>query len=178
LVKLEPSGIPGTTRSIFTDGLLALLAAAAFYFLVFCDAPKAPEYADKIITVLAGAVSSIIGFYFGSKATSEGIATGAAQREEKPTNPGGRIARIDPPKSPSGQVVTIEGTGFGDTAGNVHFITTSAGTISAPQAVEWHPTLIKVEIPTSLPKGKAVIAVNPSHGARIVATDNTPFEIV
>ena len=178
IAKLQPTGVSGTTRSIFTYGLLALLGAAVFYFLAFSDAPKAPEYADKILTVLAGAVSSIIGFYFGSKATREGITTGAAQREDKPTNPGGGISGVDPKQAHHGDVVTIEGTGFGDPEGTVQFENSSAKPISAEGTEEWHPNLIRVKVPGSVPVGKARIVVNPKQAARIVSSDSTPFEII
>jgi IPT/TIG domain-containing protein len=174
---MAPTGIQGTTRSIFTYGLLALLGAAVFYLLAFNNDDRASEYADKLLTVLAGALSSIIGFYFGSKATTEGVKSVASPRDDTAPKPAGKITRIDPPKPRAGEEVTIEGTGFGE-AGTVQFVTASGAAISAAQTKVWSPTLIKVDVPQQgLPPGKIVVAVNPSQGARILAT-NVPFEVV
>jgi hypothetical protein len=172
LAKMSPSGMAGTTRSIFTYGLLCVLGGAVFQLLLFSDAPKAPEYADKLLTVLAGALSSVIGFYFGSKATSEGVSSGAATRTDPPQQPAAAITRISPGRAAVGSEVRIEGRGFGDAPGNVDF----AG-VAAPKTLEWTATLIRVEVPAQAHKGQAVVSVNPSDGSRIVG-NGIAFEIV
>jgi hypothetical protein len=171
MIKISPSGIAGTTRSIFTYGLLVVLTAAVFHLLVFSPHVDASKNADKILTVLAGALSAVIGFYFGSKATSEGVVSGAVQRAEAPARSTGRIVSIEPSQASEGEEITITGSGFGD-AGTVQF-----GGTSAPRAKSWKPSVIVVKVPSGVPKGPVGVAVNPDQGTRIDATDAT-FEVI
>jgi hypothetical protein len=168
LQAAAPSGIPGTSRSIFTYGLLVILAVAIVHLLAFSDAQHAPEYADKILTVLAGSLSSVIGFYFGSKATADASA-GAASPPAATQTVAGKITRINPSHGPSGTRVAIEGTGFGDTPGAVKF-----GSTVLPQCQSWTATKIMVDVPMLNP-GKMDVVVNPTHSAQIVATDGFEF---
>jgi hypothetical protein len=156
-----PQGIPGTTRSIFSYGLLVLLAAAVFHLLVF-GGPDALPTADKILTVLAGALSSIIGFYFGSKATKEGVDTGAAQRPDPPTPADPRITGVDPKKAKPGDDVTITGSGFGAEQGTVQF-----GDVSVPKVEMWKDTVIRVKVPATPTAGPTTVFVNPVQGRRV-----------
>jgi hypothetical protein len=151
---------------MFTYGLLIVLGVAVFHLLAFDNDPHALNYADKIITVLAGALSSIIGFYFGSRATREGVETaGARPPEVPPTEPAGKITKVHPAQAKMGQEVTIVGVGFG-TDGSVMFDSTHA-----PKATEWGDCMIRVNVPDGLPKGRMTISVNPSKGNRIPGTD-------
>lgn len=167
-----PTGIPGTTRSIFTYALVATLAIAVFHLLAFSRDPEASKYADKILTVLAGALSSIVGFYFGSKATREGVESGKARTVAEPPKPSGKIDEIDPKEGPPGSTITIRGTGFGDAEGTVKF-----GEISARRAVEWKGNYIKVIVPEGVPKGPSTVKVNPPDGSEIVGSPNL-FKVV
>jgi hypothetical protein len=167
----QPVGLSGTSRSMFTYGLLIVLGVAVFHLLAFDNDPHALNYADKIITVLAGALSSVIGFYFGSRATREGAETAGGRPPEVPRiEPTGKITKVDPAQAKLGQEVTIVGIGFG-TDGSVKFDSTHA-----PKTIEWGDSKIRVKVPDGLPTGPTTISVNPSKGDRIPGTD-IAFEI-
>ncbi len=165
LQDLAPAGIPGTSRSILAYGLLLVLAISVFHLLAIGGSEKAPEYADKILTVLSGSLSAIVGFYFGSKATREGAEAGAAQRAETPMKPIGRITKVVPPEGSSGTNVTIEGVGFGD-RGQVLF----HGTLGTQVSGGWKDNSINLKVPDGLEKGPTAITVNPSHNEEIVGS--------
>jgi hypothetical protein len=170
--ELTPTGMAGTTRSIFTYGLLILLGTAVFHLLAFSSDTHALEYADKTLGVLSGALSAIIGFYFGSKAMREGVETGGSQAPEIMPPPRGKITGVEPPKAKRGEEITIVGIGFGDTRGSVEF-----NGESVPTTEDWMPTRIRVRVPESVPKGSVMISANPSKGNKIVGVD-VPFEVV
>lgn len=170
--RISPTGISGTTRSIFTYGLLIVLGAAVFHLLTFSNGhDDAVAHADKILTVLAGALSSVIGFYFGSKATSEGVSSGAAQRPERTAKPVGAITLITPSRAAPGQEVRIEGVGFGG-EGTVQF-----GKVSVSSTVDWTDTSIRVVVPPAAAKGATAVSVNPADGTKIVASEKL-FEVI
>ena len=77
-----PTGLVGLTRGIVAVTLILLLAVAVFHLVVF--APKVPDIAEKLLMLLAGTLTAITGFYFGTKATSEAVrqsASGEAKTE-------------------------------------------------------------------------------------------------
>lgn len=173
LAELATSaGIPGTTRSIYTYTLLVVLGIAVFHLLAVSSDESAGQYADKILTVLAGTVSSLIGFYFGSKATKEAAESGGARQAEEPTGPSGKITNVVPNEAKAGQEVKIEGTGFGNQGGNVKF-----GEISADKVEDWKENSIRVKVPQSATVGSTVITVNPPQGAEIVGSP-TLFKVL
>jgi len=159
----EPNGIAGTTRSILTYSLILILGIAVFDLLTVSVDPKAGEYADKLLTLLGGSLTTIIGFYFGAKATTEGVSAGKTQDAEKPRVALGRIDKVDPSHAKMNDSVIISGSGFGPDQGNVQF-----GQIAAEQIETWADTSIKVKVPLKLPFGAADVFVNPPHGERIV----------
>jgi hypothetical protein len=159
-----PAGIPGTTRSIFTYSLLVVLGIAVFHLLVISPDVESRKYADKILTVLAGTVSSLIGFYFGSKATKEGAGPPGGQGSEA-TRPPGKITNVTPKEAKAGEVVTIDGQGFGDNEGTVKF-----GAVSVDKAEGWKESSIKVKVPPHAKEGPTAITVNPAHEKEIVGS--------
>ncbi len=168
--QFTPTGVPGTTRSLVTYALLATLAIAVFHFVAVSKFEKAPEYADKILTILAGAFSSIIGFYFGSKAMKEG-AESVKQPPEEPLTPPGEISKVTPKRAKPGDEVQIEGKGFGEQPGTVKF-----GVISADKTEDWKDRTIKVKVPRNAEVGPRAVTVNPAHGKEIVGSP-TLFEV-
>jgi IPT/TIG domain-containing protein len=164
----KPTGIAGTTRSIFTYTLLLVLGISVFHLLAVGNV----DAADKILTILAGAVSSIIGFYFGSQAAKEGVDSKDPQPRETSKPPPGSIIRVDPPQATTRVPVTIQGSGFGAKKGGVQF-----GSITAVDVSEWDETHIKVNVPDKCIQGKTAITVNPAHEREIVGSD-TLFEII
>jgi hypothetical protein len=172
LFDTKPTGIAGTTRSILAYSLLLVLGISVFHLLAATGDEEALKYADKILTVLAGALSSVIGFYFGSKATKEGAESRKEQQTVKPTRPRGKITSVDPPKAAPGTEVTVQGTGFGDKQGGVRF-----GQVAADEIKEWDDAHVRVKVPAKCEKGKTNVTVKPAHAREIVGA-NTLFEII
>jgi hypothetical protein len=69
-MDLGPTGMIGLTRGLLTLMLILAIAFAVFHLIVFVP-EKIPEIADKVLMLLAGTLTAITGFYFGSKASSE-----------------------------------------------------------------------------------------------------------
>jgi len=107
-----PTGLVGLTRGLLALTLVLALAFAAFHLVVFTPA-KVPDIADKLIMLLAGTLTAITGFYFGSKAAQEGAQqqtpASGANAATAPT-----VTGINPTSGPAagGTPVTITGTGF------------------------------------------------------------------
>jgi hypothetical protein len=165
----SPSGIAGTTRSILTYSLIIILGIAVFHLLALPPAdPKRAisyaDYADKILILLAGSLTPAVGFYFGAKATTDGVAAGKPQDSAQPPAPSGQIERVEPDHGAPGVTVVIKGTGFGKDQGNVQFRDVAVGTID-----NWLETSITVKVPDKgLAAGKVDVTVNPAHGSKIV----------
>jgi hypothetical protein len=162
----SPSGIAGTTRSILTYALIIILGIAVFHLLAL--PPADPElaadyagYADKILILLAGSLTTAVGFYFGAKATTEAVAAGK-QDVAQPSAPSGHIERVEPDHGAPGAPVIIKGTGFGKDQGNVQFGDVAVGTID-----NWSETSISLRVPVTDPE-KVDVTVNPAHGNKIV----------
>jgi hypothetical protein len=172
LAAVSPSGITGTTRSILTYSLIIILGIAVFHLLAL--PPAAPnlatsyaDYADKILILLAGSLTTAVGFYFGAKATADGVAAAKPQDGAQPSAPSGQIERVEPDHGAPGAMVVIKGTGFGNDRGNVQFGDVAVGTID-----NWSETSIKVKVPdTGLAAGKVDVTVNPAHGSKIVGPE-------
>jgi hypothetical protein len=162
LAKL-PEGIAGTTRAIFTYALVLIVGIAVFHLLAVSLDPKANDMADKLLTLLGGGLTTTIGFYFGSKATKEGIDAGAAQ--DQPKSPAGHIDNVQPDHAKCGDVVAINGSGFGTAKGNVEF-----GSISIqPSDIQgWSDRAISLKVPATAPPGPVDVSVNPTSGSKLV----------
>jgi hypothetical protein len=107
----SPTGIGGTTRSILAYSLIIVLGIAVFHLLTVSQGDKATDSIDKLLTLLAGSLTTAIGLYFGAKATSEGVATGIAQEPEKLAKPSGHIEKVDPAYAKHNDSVVIQSTG-------------------------------------------------------------------
>jgi hypothetical protein len=160
----KPSGgISGLSRSTMAIVFLLILGISVFHMLALSP-EHAHESLDKVLTLLTGAVTSIIGFYFGGKAATDGREPPSPPKA--PTQNAGSIAGVAPKTGPSGTVVTISGKGFG-TQGSILF-----NKVTAKTPTSWSDTAIVVEVPvsTDLGAGTSVqITVNPSSGAAIMS---------
>jgi hypothetical protein len=161
---LGPSGIQGTTRSILAYALILILGIAVFHLATVSKFSEAPAYVDKILTVLAGSLASIIGFYFGSKASKD-AADSARQQPEPRSAPGGRITTVVPSSARPGERIRIEGEGFGDHGGTV-----KVGAVSVAHPDSWKAQVIEVVVPSGAPLGATAISVNPSLDTEIVGS--------
>jgi hypothetical protein len=162
-----PTGLTGLTRGLIALTLILVLAIAAFHLIVF--APKVPDIADKLLTLLAGTLTAITGFYFGSKAATEAAA--AATASQTPPGKAGakgattpKISKVDPNLGTANTPVTLSGEGFGaqQGKGKVTF-----GGKEATAVKSWDDNKIEVTVPASLTPGQSVdvVATNDSGNA-------------
>lgn len=108
LVNMDqgPTGLLGLTRGIIAVTLILVLGVAVFHLVVFSH--KVPDVADKLLMLLAGTLTAITGFYFGSKATATAVPpTGSS--EGKTAVPQMKIAnfKVEPEKAKPGDKFTI-----------------------------------------------------------------------
>jgi hypothetical protein len=145
------AGIAGVARTTIALTILIVLGLSVAHLLVYRCAGD-DGTVKQILTMLATALSSITGFYFGGKTATESAT--------KPTSPpaAATIVEVKPTHATPGEVVEIRGTNFG-TDGVVTFADISVG--AEPNG--WSPTLIKVKVPTGK-LGRVSIGVNPIDG--------------
>ena len=167
VISRSPDGIPGTTRSIVTYTLIFVLAAGIFYMLVVCgdcDNGHGRDSAEKLLTLLSGSFASVIGFYFGAKATTEGLSARPAVKSPAGPDDPAHIDAVVPPEGNPGDLIDIRGGGFGTQLGNVVLNSINI----PPSDVTWSDTTIRVRVP-NLPSGGVDITVNPASGQKVVA---------
>jgi hypothetical protein len=114
----NPVGMPGLYRTIMTFSIILILAGLVFYFMTALSANIASinsnmtnatatavisvnrdliQQLTTISTVLGGAVSAIIGFYFGNRASESGAKaarTGAEVAESAAQAAADRVAKV------------------------------------------------------------------------------------
>ena len=167
-----PTGLTGLTRGLIALTLILVLAIAAFHLVVF--APKVPDIADKLLMLLAGTLTAITGFYFGSKAATEGAA--AATEAQAPPSSGQvpaagvpKISNVNPPSGGPDTAVSVIGEGFGDSQGKGSV--TVGGTNVNPTA--WSDKQIGITIPADVQPGKGDIVVTNDNGNSSQAYSST-----
>jgi hypothetical protein len=79
-INAEPGGAPGTTRGIMAIAIILIVGICLFFLMVYPSNNK--EVVKDVILTLTGALTSIVGFYFGGKGSAEAKAT-----EPKPLEP-------------------------------------------------------------------------------------------
>jgi hypothetical protein len=104
-----PSGLTGLTRGIVAVTLILVLAIAVFHLVVF-PPTTVPHIAEQLLTLLAGTLTAITGFYFGTKAATTPTKSG----DEKT---GGsivpNISRIEQVPGTGNKKLKVIGEGFG-----------------------------------------------------------------
>lgn len=79
-INAEPGGAPGTTRGIMAIAIILIVGICMFFLMVY---PSNNQSVVKdVILTLTGALTSIVGFYFGGKGSTESKAS-----EPKPSKP-------------------------------------------------------------------------------------------
>jgi len=124
----SPEGLPGLGRIVMTMGALAIIAVAMIQLLISATAPPSIsstitpgsgaynetlalvsqttstelDVVKSLVTILGGAVSAMIGFYFGAKsAGSGGTADGSGQNQPRTqTTPEGTGTTTTVPTTP------------------------------------------------------------------------------
>jgi hypothetical protein len=172
LAKMDqgPTGLVGLTRGLLALTLVLAIAFAAFHLVVFAPT-KVPDIADKLLMLLAGTLTAITGFYFGSKAATE-----AAQQQAQPS--GSKTAGTGAPKisevkwDASGRKLTVIGEGFGEHKGKATVkIGDKEGTVTNSN---WTDKQIEVTVPAGV-QGEVNVIVTNDNGK---PSDPMPTRIV
>ncbi len=110
-----PTGFTGLTRGIVAVTLILVLAIAVFHLVVFAP-PTVPHIVEQLLTLLAGTLTAITGFYFGSKAATE--ATQATKTSAGKTEVGVVPKITDVLTDPTNnKKLKVIGEGFGEPQG-------------------------------------------------------------
>lgn len=103
-----------------------------------------------IMTTLGGAISAIIGFYFGQKSV-------AGEKKEQPDKPGKPVLNaVTPSEGTAGDMVTLSGNNLGSSQNGSVVI---FGSINLLKSIEWSANNINVEVPKGLDLGAIKVAV-------------------
>jgi hypothetical protein len=177
-ITAGPPGISGLTRALIAFMLLLIIGVAVFHLVV--TAPNArdlPASVDRILMLLAGALTSITGFYFGSKSAIDAQGGDGKAGVEKPAaaqeNAAGSLV-LDPPRGKPGDAISITGGGFGASRGTVTFGSTQAGD---SDILAWTEALIKVKVPVSARPGQLNVILTKDDGHQL-STPSTAFTVI
>ena len=66
-----PPGIPGLARSTIALTVIVILAVAIFHLLTSDNGDGNSTIINNVLSVLAGLLAAITGFYFGGRATEK-----------------------------------------------------------------------------------------------------------
>jgi hypothetical protein len=173
-----PPGIPGLTRGLIALMLLLIIGVAVFQILVNVPLTNGdlPDSVDRILTLLAGALTSITGFYFGAKASTDAT-TAASSGTTSPTGSSGGPtggSSVDPPRAKRGELLTIGGAAFGTTRGKV---TVGSHQVADTDVVGWTDTTIKIKVPPDARPGPSPIIITTVDG-RQLALPETAFTVL
>jgi hypothetical protein len=165
----SPPGIPGLARATFAFTLLLVIGLILFHVLVNSPGHDIPPGVDKLLTLLGTALTSIIAFYFGTKAAegsqqtaSTGPAGSAANGQKSPVS----TVTPTPNHGKANDEIVLSGGGFGTNPGGVDFGSTTASVVS------WSEKEVKVKVPVGI-NGKTTITVKPQGGTPITSVSGS-----
>jgi hypothetical protein len=167
-VDTSPPGIPGLARATLAFTLLLVIGIMLFHVLVL-SGHDIPSGADKLLTLLGTALTSVIAFYFGSKAANENSQQAAAtgtQRGAGTQKPISNIVTPVPNHAKVGDEVQLSGGGFGATPGRVAFGAESASVVS------WSDNAVTARVPGGV-SGEVQITVTPLGASPITSAPGT-----
>ncbi|HUJ16662.1 MAG TPA: IPT/TIG domain-containing protein [Nitrospirota bacterium] len=172
-----PTGLTGLTRGIVAVTLILVLAIAVFHLVVFPPG-KVPDIAEKLLMLLAGTLTAITGFYFGSKAATEAASAtksgdGKTGGSVVPTVP--TISQVDPTEgAKAGDKVTVTGKGFGKQQGKgIVKFDEQKGAVDKKE--DWTDTSIKVAVPSGMSPTQVKIVVTNDDGK---PSEPYPYNII
>lgn len=171
----SPPGIPGLARNSIAFMLMMILAVAIVHILAVdpLAGKELPASIDRILVLLTGLLTSVVSFYFGSRAAE------SAQQAAKsmPTNGGTKPPPITfvPKSGKPDDPVTISGTGFGADKGTVLFGDVAADVTTA--SARWSDREISVTVPATAKAGKVAITVVPKGTDRRIVS-SVEFEVL
>src|SRR5271166_1843571 len=156
-----PTGFTGLTRGIIALMLILVLGFAVFHLVVITPGSKPPDIAEKLLMLIAGTLTAITGFYFGSKASAE--ATQQAQSGAAKAGAAGAltITGVAQGTGADSSKLTVTGTGYRAAQGK-GTVTIAGQPGGAPN---WGDTQVVVTIPASTPAGDAAIVVTNDSGS-------------
>lgn len=125
----------------------------------------AGTYSDVLGGLLSGSSITVSG---GAVSNFTLAAGGTAVWQYTTTESTPTIANVGPTMGKPGNTVTIDGRGFGTTAGTVYFGTTA---VTGSNIVSWEDSEIKVKIP-SVAAGKTAVTVANASGTKSGAFNN------
>ena len=89
-ISMEPIGVGGVARAAMAIGVIVIVGVAVVFLLVNASEGD-KDIVKEILLILSGALSSVIGFYFGGRTGQEGAsAPPGSQTTEKAPETGGR----------------------------------------------------------------------------------------
>jgi hypothetical protein len=154
-VDSSPPGIPGLARATLAFTLLLLVGIMLFHVIVI-SGQDIPPGADKLLTLLGTALTSVIAFYFGSKAANESQQASASgtQPAASGQKPPANVVTAAPNHGKVGDDIMLGGGVFGTSPGQVSF-----GSITATVG-SWKNSAITVKVPEGV-SDKVQITVRP-----------------
>jgi len=168
-----PPGIPGLARATIAFTLLMIIGVGVFHIVVVAPwfGKEIPPAIEKLLTLLAGALTSIISFYFGAKTAETAQKTAAAAQQPPETvQPPAPVLNVTPKRGQRGtDVVTLQGRGFGAAPGTVSFGNTQA---AAGDIQSWSDTSITVKVPANAQQASCTITVTPQGRPPITGVAN------
>jgi hypothetical protein len=82
-ISVDPSGAPGTARGTMAFTVTLIVGTALFFLVVYPPQEPANSAIKEVILTLTGALTAIIGFYFGGKGSeNKPIEPKAAEKKE------------------------------------------------------------------------------------------------
>jgi hypothetical protein len=140
------------------------------------------DVAKQLLTMIATALTTVLGFYFGTSAAAAGAASGSSAGGGPATPPGSAAPITFGPAAPitfgpssgkPGDPVNIYGTGFGSEKGAVSFGDVPADMTSA----KWADREVTVNVPTGAKPGKVKVTVVPAGTDRKLVS-SVEFEML
>ncbi len=158
-----PTGFTGLTRGIVAVTLILVLGIAVFHLVVF--APKVPPIAEQLLTLLAGTLTAITGFYFGSKAVAEATEATKSGNGKTGSTVVPTISSVDPTSGAADTKLRVLGEGFGTKQGKGTVKFSGKGIDKEGSVAEgaWNDTQIEVTVPSGM-NGKVNIVVTNDNG--------------